>query len=111
MEIGPRGAIPGADRLTADQLLDFLASDPPQATAWTPFAELAEWEALYNLRRARGFLGRLAGNLERRGLAETRRLAAGRQVRLTAEGVALAQRRRAEVDRALNKAAAGLADP
>ena len=33
---------------TADQLLDYLASDGTGGE-WTYYAELAEWESLYNL--------------------------------------------------------------
>lgn len=77
---------------TADQLLDYLASDGTGGE-WTYFAHLSDWESLYNLRRERHFLGRLTRNLADRGLAEIRRAASGFQVRLTTAGEKLAQHR------------------
>jgi hypothetical protein len=80
---------------TADQLLDYLASDGTGGQ-WTYFGDLAEWEALYNLWGDRHFVGRLARNLAGRGLAEIRRAALGMQLRLTPAGIHLANRREQE---------------
>ena len=71
-----------ADDGTADQLLDYLASDG-RGREWTCFADLAEWESLYNLRGEWGSVGRLARNLAGRGLADVRRASSGMQLRLT----------------------------
>ena len=72
---------------TADQLLDYLASDG-RGAKWTRFAELADWETLYNLLGECGFVGRLARDLAGRGLADVRRAALGMQLRLTPAGIA-----------------------
>lgn len=88
---------------TANHLLDYLASDG-RGDAWTYFADLADWESLYNLRGERYFVGRLARNLAARGLAQTRRASMGMQLCLTPEGIALA----AERDREAADAAAGI---
>jgi hypothetical protein len=77
---------------TADHLLDYLASDG-SGNAWTYFADLADWELLYNLRGERYFVGRLARILAARGLAQMRRAATGMQLRLTPTGEALASGR------------------
>ena len=77
---------------TADQLLDYLASDGA-GRKWTHFADLDDWESLYNLQDERYFVGRLARNLAGRGLAETRRAALGMQLRLSHEGINLANER------------------
>ena len=89
-----------ADDGTADQLLDYLASDG-RGGEWTGFADLAEWEPLYNLCGERGFVGRLARNLTGRGLADVRRASSGMQLRLTAAGEALTGERRERLDHAL----------
>jgi hypothetical protein len=70
---------------TADQLLDFLASDGAGGE-WTYYADLGDWESLYNLLSERHFIGRLARNLSGRGLADIRRAALGMQLRLTPAG-------------------------
>lgn len=80
---------------TADQLLDYLASDGTGGR-WTYFADLVDWESLYNLRDERYFVGRLARNLAVRGLAEMRREALGMQLRLSHEGINLASERERE---------------
>jgi len=67
---------------TADQLLDYLASDG-NGNAWTYF------------------VGRLARILAARGLAQTRRAAMGMQLRLTPAGIALASEREREAVGAL----------
>lgn len=77
---------------TADQLLDYLASDRAVGQ-WMYCAELRDWELLYNLRNERYVIGRLARSLGGRGLAETRRAALGMQLRLTQEGITLASER------------------
>ena len=87
--------------MTGDQLVDFLASDPGHATTWVPFADLAEWETLHNLHGERWFLSRVIRDLRAQGLAQVRRVAAGRQVRLTRRGLALARERRARSDWAI----------
>ena len=74
---------------TADHLMDYLASDGA-GDEWTYYADLAEWESLYNLLGERQFIGRLARNLASRGLAEIRRTALGMQLRLTPAGIDLA---------------------
>ena len=85
---------------TADQLLDYLASDGGGGQ-WVYFADLGDWELLYNLRRERRFVGPLARRLAGRGLAEVRRAALGMQLRLTPAGQALAGERDREADRLL----------
>jgi hypothetical protein len=79
---------------TADQLLDYLASDG--GGQWTYFADLGDWESLYNLRRECRCIGPLARNLAGWGLAEVRRAALGMQLRLTPAGEALADERERE---------------
>ena len=78
-----------ANESTADQLLDYLASDG-RGDEWTRYADLADWESLYNLLEERGFIGRLARDLAARGLADLRRAASGMQLRLTPAGIARA---------------------
>ncbi len=80
-----------ANESTADQLLDYLASDG-RGGEWTRYAELADWESLYNLLGQSGFVGRLARDLAGRGLAEVRRASSGMQLRLTPAGIARADR-------------------
>jgi hypothetical protein len=55
-----------ANESTADQLVDYLASDG-RGAEWTRYADLADWESLYNLLGERGFVGRLARDLTGRG--------------------------------------------
>jgi hypothetical protein len=86
-----------ANESTADQLLDYLASDG-RGAEWTRYAELADWESLYNLLGERGFIGRLAQDLAGRGQAEARRAAAGMQLRLTPAGIARADQRAEALD-------------
>ncbi len=71
---------------TADQLLDYLASDRAGGE-WTYYADLSDWESACNLRGERHFVGRLARNLAGRGLAEIRRASQGMQLRLTTSGI------------------------
>jgi hypothetical protein len=85
---------------TADQLLDYLASDG-RGAEWSSYTELADWESLYNLLGERGFVGWLARDLARRGLADVRRAASGMQLRLTPAGEAFAGERRSCLDQAL----------
>lgn len=79
-------------RQTADELADYLASDA-QGGNWVYFIDLVEWEAVYNLRGEKNFIGKLARNLVARELAQTRRVAIGMQLRLTALGINLASER------------------
>lgn len=88
-----------ASEATADQLLDYLASDGTDRK-WTYFADLGDWESLYNRRGERHFVGRLARNLSGRGLAEMRRAAMGMQLRLTPAGEALARERERDAAKA-----------
>jgi len=81
-----------ATESTADQLLDYLASDG-HGGEWTRYADLADWESLYNLWGQSGFVGRLARDLAGRGLAEVRRASSGMQLRLTPAGIARADGR------------------
>jgi len=81
-----------ASESTADQLLDYLASDGSGAE-WTRYVDLADWESLYNLLGQSGFIGRLARDLAGRGLAELRRASSGMQLRLTPAGIAHADGR------------------
>lgn len=79
-------------RRTADELLDYLASDG-KGGSWVRFIDLDEWESLYNLHGEKNFLGKLARNLAFRELANARRLSHGMQLRLTNLGVKLARER------------------
>jgi hypothetical protein len=85
---------------TANHLLDYLANNG-HGDGWTYYADLADWESLYNLRAERRFIGRLACILTSCGLAETRRAANGIQLRLTATGIALADERERKATEAL----------
>ena len=80
---------------TADQLLDYLASDGTGGK-WTYYADLSDWESVDNLWGERHFVGRLARNLAARELAEIRRASRGMQLRLTPRGIDLAGRRERE---------------
>jgi hypothetical protein len=84
-----------ATETTADQLLDYLASDGTGGK-WTYYAEMSDWESAYNLWRERHFVGWLARNLAGRGLAEIRRATLGMQLRLTPAGINLASQRERE---------------
>lgn len=53
-------------------MLDYLASDG-RGAEWTRYADLADWESLYNLLGERGFIGRHGPRPGGRGLAELRR--------------------------------------
>jgi hypothetical protein len=86
-----------ANESTADQLLDYLASDG-RGGEWTRYADLADWESLYNILGERGFVGRLAQDLAGRGLAEVRRASLGMQLRLTPAGIARAGQRAEALD-------------
>lgn len=79
---------------TADQMLDYLGSDGDPG--WVFFRQFGEWECLYNLDDDRKFVPRLARNLERRGLVETRRIAEGTQLRMTDPGRELVEERQRE---------------
>lgn len=79
---------------TAGHLLDYLASDGGES--WVRFADLDDWQTLYNLRRESRFVGRMARNLADRGLAELRRSAEGMQLRLNDAGRTVAAEREAE---------------
>jgi len=81
---------------TADQLLDYLASDGAGGE-WICFNELGDWESLYNLRGERSFVGKLAHNLAGRGLVEIRRASLGMQLRLTLASISLANERQAKL--------------
>ncbi len=81
-----------ASESTADQLLDYLASDG-RGGKWTRYTDLADWETLYSLLGQRGFVGRLARDLAGRGLTEVRRAADGMQLRLTPAGITRAGQR------------------
>ncbi len=89
-----------ADESTADQLLDYLASDE-RGGEWTRYADLAEWESLYNIRGESNLVGRLAQTLAGRGLADVRRASSGMQLRLTPAGKVYAGARSDRLDRAL----------
>jgi hypothetical protein len=80
---------------TADQLLDYLASDGT-GNRWNYYADLSDWESVYNLRGERHFVGDLVRNLAGRELAEVRRASLGMQLRLTPAGIDLAGRREQE---------------
>ena len=82
----------GALERTANELLDYLASDA-QGGSWVRFTELDEWESLFNLHGEKNFLGKLARNLACQELANARRLSHGMQLRLTNLGVKLARKR------------------
>jgi hypothetical protein len=86
---------------TANELLDYLASDGCGGE-WVYFGDLADWESLYNFRGERNFVGKLARNLATRELAQTRRVAPGMQLRLTALGINLASERANESADALS---------
>ena len=88
-----------ANDAKADQMLDFLASGGTSGD-WTYFAEMREWESLYNLWEKRYLVGRLARNLASRGLAEIRRTGQGMQLHLTPLGESLAIEREREATNA-----------
>lgn len=81
---------------TADQLLDYLASDGAGGERIC-FNELGDWESLYNLRGERSFVGKLARNLACRGLVKIRRATLGMQLRLIPAVISLADERQATV--------------
>ncbi|TWT92174.1 hypothetical protein Pla100_47100 [Neorhodopirellula pilleata] len=65
-------------------MLEHLGSDGDPG--WVYFRQFGEWELLFNLDNDRRLVPKLIGNLERRGLVETRRASAGMQVRMTDAG-------------------------
>lgn len=84
---------------TANELMDYLASDGCGGE-WVYLGDLADWGSTYNLTSQANFLSKCVGDLVGRGFAETRRLSAGRQVRLTAAGASFAMERSKAADEA-----------
>jgi hypothetical protein len=84
---------------TANELLDYLASDG-YGGEWFYLGDLADWGSLYNPTGQANFLSKCVRDLVGRGFAETRRLSAGRQMRLTAAGESFAMERSKAADEA-----------
>ena len=82
-----------ADDGTANQLLDYLASDG-YGGEWTCYADLADWESLYNLLGEPNLIGRLARNLADRRPADVWRPSVGMQLQLPPMGEAFASTRK-----------------
>jgi len=84
---------------TANELLDYLASDGC-GSEWVYLGDLADWELFYKPNGQANFLSKCVRDLIGRRFAETRRLSAGRQVRLTAAGESFAMERSKAADEA-----------
>ena len=84
---------------TANELIDHLASDGCGGE-WVYLGDLDDWGSLYNPTGQANFLSRCVRDLVGRGFAETRRLSAGRQVRLTTAGESFAMERSKAADEA-----------
>jgi hypothetical protein len=82
---------------TANELMDYLASDG-SGREWVYLGDLADWGLLYKPTAQANFLSKSVGDLVGRGFAETRRLSAGRQVRLTPLGESFAMERSKAAD-------------
>jgi len=84
---------------TANELLDYLASDGC-GCEWVYLGALADWGSLYNPTGQANFHSICVRDLVGRGFAETRRLSAGRQLRLTTAGESFAMERSKAADEA-----------